>query len=93
MCTAKVIADGKSYGESQESFSDCMNEALGNTASHWEKVEEHYRKKYEFHDWQHYADKYEHSESDSDSSSGSSDSDDLTTTEIVSSTEELESTA
>jgi len=105
-CIARSVTERQSIGESNESFSDCMNDQLGNTASHWEKVAEGYRKEYEYHDWRgEYENKYKYKYDDDSSSSGSgssgsgsgssdSDSDDLdlSTTEGVSSTEQMEST-
>jgi len=97
-CIARSVAERQSIGESNESFSECMNDQLGNTASHWEKVAEGYRKEYEYHDWRgqyenEYKSKYD---DDGSSSSMSSDSDsddlDLSTTEGMSSTEQMEST-
>merc|ERR550525_1899720 len=76
-CIARSVTERQSIGESNESFSECMNDQLGNTASHWEKVAEGYRKEYEYHDWRgQYENEYKFnyddgSDSDSDSGSGS----------------------
>merc|ERR1719334_2419350 len=96
-CIARSVTERQSIGESNESFSDCMNDQLGNTAAHWEKVAEGYRREYEYHDWRgEYENKYKSkydSDGGSDSGSISSDGDsissdsedlDLSTTEGMS---------
>merc|ERR1719499_12746 len=82
-CIALSVTERQSIGESNESFSDCMNDQLGNTAAHWEKVAEGYRREYEYHDWRgEYENKYKSkydddsgSDSDGGSDSGSISSD------------------
>eukprot|EP01084_Bolivina_argentea_P114470 203775_1 len=45
-CLAEEKKNGKSYADSQNAFSKCIDKANGNDASHWKKVSARYAHKY-----------------------------------------------
>ena len=49
-CLADEKKSGKSYADSQNDFSKCMDKADGNDAQHWERIARKYAKKFDSKD-------------------------------------------